>query len=368
MSLVEEIFLTIGLILFLIIALISVIIIFYYVIREVFLNKNKINEADEFFKKYGTWSVEQIQNRITLVNQFVVFEFFCLLVILLVLVHWNYIDLSPNMLQIQNIKGLFYDTVSYNLTCPNSTCLLSSSQSFSVEKFSVVIALLTGFVIYTYFFEMVGDVRSSNKIDETQKKYFGVFGNLWIFTAIYTLFIIILDIITGDFDVVKQIIPLVIGWINIFVAFPLPFCYPKKIESYELLEKFNKSSTANNDNSTSLIIFISTLLIAYIGYSLDFDIFLLIFLEITFLLIHLWIHKYRNLPHEKCTIILNNTQDSLEKSKILENVYIINELEDSFTIVSSKEANVQKTIMKSTVNQIIINKSQNSDTAVEAQK
>jgi hypothetical protein len=261
----------------------------------------------------------------------------------------------PEMLQLQNIKAFFYDNISYNLVCPNSTCSLSSNISFSLEKISIAIGLLGAFVVYAHFFEILGDNQVSKKYEETQKKYFGFFVNLWVFTAIYTLFVVILDVIKMDWDLVKQLLPLAIGWINVILLIPLPFYYRKNFENYQVIEGYNKIKNVDRNKSISSYIFILTILIAYLGYSLDFDILLLIFLEITLLLIYFWINKFQNLPSEKCSIEFIEKQNYSDVPNHLENVYIIEESEDSYTIIISGEKNKRK-IMKSIISQIFIPK------------
>jgi hypothetical protein len=350
-SSVGLIFTLLVIILILILAIVSIFILFYYGIRETIWKRGKNDDIDKLLKTYERWPVDKLQTRIELLNRFVIVEFFCFFSILLIGIWMNHVSLSPEMFQIQNIKAYFYNTISYNLTCPNSTCIFSSGVSFSLEKFSIVIGLMSGLVVYTYFFEMLGEIKLSKKINETQKKYFGFFGNMWVFTAFYTLFVLTLDVIKMDFNFEKQIIPLIVGWINVVVLIPLPFFYQKNCEKYKFIEDFNKSRVPDEYRSLSSYIFISTILLTYLGYSLGFDIFVLIFLEITLLLIHLWTSRFLNLPNEKCTIELNKKQENPETPEILENVYIIEEFEDSYIIVTPKEKKV--IIMKSSINQII---------------
>jgi len=207
---------------------------------------------------------------------------------------------------------------------------------------------------------MLGDDRNSKKYGETQKKYFGFFVNLWVFTAIYTLFAIIVDVIKMDFDIVKQLLPLTIGWINVIILIPLPYYYRKNFENYEAIEKFNEVKKTDKNDSISSYIFILTILVAYLGYSLDFDFLLLIFLEITLLLMYFWTKRFQNLPNEKCIIKLNEEQNysrspNFRNPPFLKDAYIIDENENSYTVILPTEED-KIIIMKSAIREIIIPK------------
>ncbi|MDO9550670.1 MAG: hypothetical protein Q7J03_06805 [Methanoregula sp.] len=357
-SLVTAIFVLLGILLLLLLAIASVAIIIYYVVIDIFFNKDKKNSVENDLKKYETWSFEKIKTRIELINKIVILEFFIALIVLVGLIWTNKVAINPETLQLQNIASFFYDNVSYTLNCPINSCTLSSNASFSLEKISIAIGLLGAIIVYAHFFEMLGDDRNSKKYGETQKKYFGFFVNLWVFTAIYTLFAIIVDVIKMDFDIVKQLLPLTIGWINVTILIPLPYYYRKNFENYEAIEKFNEVKKTDKNDSISSYIFILTILVAYLGYSLDFDILLLIFLEITLLLMYFWTKRFQNLPNEKCIIKLNEEQNysrspNFRNPPLLRDVYIIDENENSYTVILPNEED-KTIIMKSAIREIII--------------
>jgi hypothetical protein len=357
-SLTSSVFFILSILLLLLLAIGSLVILAYYVILDTFFNKDEEDNFDKTLKKYGSWSANAIHSRLKLIKKIVIAEFFIAFSILIYFIYTNRIILNPEIFQFQKIASSFYENNSFTLNCLTDSCLLSSSTSLSLEKISIVIGILGVIVIYVHFFEMLGDDRNLKKFEESQAKYFSFFKNLWVFTGLYTLFVIILYIIKNDPNIIYQMPPLVIGWINVYYLIPLPFYFRKNFENFQSIEKFNEDRKVDKSDSISSYVFILTLLIAYMGYCLNYDIFLLIFLEITLLLMYFWTKRFEKLPIAKYTIRFNVEANNPSSSNyyhtlFLKDVYIIEENEENILVITENGTNKIK-IMKSAIREIVI--------------
>jgi hypothetical protein len=346
---------------FLLIWTLFIIFLIYRLIIIIAKKENSIDFIQSSIDSIKNWSFERYKKHEQLVSTIIIAEFILSQVSLLFLITSQIIPITPDSFQIQKLMTFFYDRTSFNFLCPFNFCRIVSASSLSFEKVSIIVVFLSGLVIYTYFFEMLGTL--SKKMDETQKKYFGFFFNSFIFTLCYLLFILLFDlvVITQLFplknDLVNQIIPIwiptIVSGINIIAILPLAIFYKNNHEKYEFIQNFNKYRKNNpKEFGFSSHLFIITVVIAIIGYFQNFDLFVLVFLETTLLFMHFWTSRFQNLPHGKNTIILKKINDIWKRFERIENVFILEESKEGFYIIITED-NVQRKIMASSIEQII---------------
>lgn len=271
----------------------------------------------------------------------------------------NLMGIYLNSMNFSNLTEFLKNDVVYNLTCGNQTCHIIGGTNFSFENLSILIALLTGLIIYTHFFGMISEDPYISMKSETRKKYFWFFENLVWITLVYAFFIIfglIFGVIT---NFLFQIVLLAYAWINMILLFPISENFKKLFESYDNIEKFNQiakdkpnlpwyknTGILNKGNVISIYIFILTLEFAYFGFLFNINIFLLIFIESSFILMHIWVSRINHIPKDKHIL-------ELISGPPLEDVFVIDDITDEYYVIISKDTGVSK-IMKTYVKRIYI--------------
>jgi hypothetical protein len=270
-------------------------------------------------------------------------------------------------MNISNLTGFLKQDDAYNLTCGNFSCHLIHGSGFSFENLSIFIALLTGLIIYTHFFGMIREDPYLEMKSETRKKYFWFFENIfWI--ALWYTGLICLGVGIGLFTSNRliELFLFVYAWLNILLISPISENFKKYFDNYENIEKFNEMTNdtsklpwyksygiLNKGDVVSTYIFLITLEFAYLGYLFDFNILSLIFVESTFILIHIWVSRLNHIPQDKHTI-------ELTSGSPLKEVYIIEDITDEYYIVISKEIGISK-VMKSSIKQIFVKSDNETD-------
>ena len=323
--------------------------------------------------------IQSVYGRFILILFYIVVVFILLsIAIIWYLFNTQTLDIYLNSMDISSIIGFSQSSNEIQIICSNFTCSLIEKSSFSLEKFTILITFITGFVIYTYFFGILGE-RSRPMIwdYEERKKYFWFFENLAIITVIYTIFIlglIFLGMIETNRPVEFSFIA--IAWINIIIIAPIAKNFTETFKKYrdfavysymvENFEKWNKTlkwtniekwKTANRPDmlNTRLIsgisgfIFLITLELAFIGFIINFNILFTIFVIITFLTFHIWASKMTFLP-------TNMTNIELVSREILKDVFILQDISNEFVIVQTKE-DIRERIPMSSINKIIFHDS-----------
>ncbi|MCK9632040.1 MAG: hypothetical protein M0R30_10390 [Methanoregula sp.] len=264
-----------------------------------------------------------------------------------------------NSMNFSNLTEFLKNDIVYNLTCGNQTCHIIGGTNFSFENLSILIALLTGLIVYTHFFGMIGEDPYISMKSETRKKYFWFFENLVWITLVYAFFIIfglIFGVIT---NFLIQIVLLLYAWINMILLVPISENFKKLFEHYDNIEKFNKiakdkpnlpwyknTGILNKGDVISIYIFILTLEFAYFGFLFNINIFLLIFIESSFILMHIWVSRINHIPKDKHTL-------ELISGPPLEDVFVIDDITDEYYVIISKDMGVSK-IMKTFVKRIYV--------------
>lgn len=277
--------------------------------------------------------------------------------LVIVLTIKNQFGVFLNSMKISNITDYLQHSNSNNLTCGINHCTLNTGPSFSFENLSIVIVLITGLVIYAHFFRMISEDPFNTVKSETRKKYFSFFENLFWIAFVFS-FILIIGLLQGFVsDPEFQLVLLAYAWIHIIILGPIAHNFKTIFESYENIERFNKITLGdspetpwykryndlNQGDVFSTYIFLTTLEVALIGFLLNFNIFTLILIESTFILIHIWISRISQIPKNKHTLILLADPP-------IENVFILDDSSDEYYRILSKEYGIRK-IMKSAVKQ-----------------
>lgn len=348
--------------LLLILAILSVffLVIFFRITIQYFIEKlyKKIRSVSPFQKQ--PVSLEKTISHFKFVFNVISIQLFLFSSFLVyILKESNLMGVYLNSMNFSNLTEFLKNDVVYNLTCGNQTCHIIGGTNFSFENLSILIALLTGLIIYTHFFGMISEDPYISMKSETRKKYFWFFENLVWITLVYAFFIffgLIFGVIT---NFLIQIILLAYAWINIVMLVPISENFKKLFENYENIEKFNQiakdnpnlpwyknSGILNKGDVISIYLFILTLEFAYFGFLLNINIFLLIFIESSFILMHIWVSRINHIPKDKHTL-------ELISGPPLEDVFVIDDITDEYYVIISKEAGVSK-IMKTFVKRIYV--------------
>jgi hypothetical protein len=201
---------------------------------------------------------------------------------------------------------------------------------------------------------MISEDPFNNVKSETRKKYFSFFENLFWIALVYS-FILIIGILQGLItDSLFQFVLLAYAWAHIFLLVPVSQNFKEIFENYENIEKFNKVTrkkpktpwykqydALNYADVYSTYVFITTVEYAFIGFLLNLNIFTLILIESTFILMHIWISRIDQIPKDKHTLELSSDSP-------IKNVYILDDSSDEFYLILSRERGLCK-IMKSNV-------------------
>ena len=232
-----------------------------------------------------------------------------------------------------------------------------------LENISIFIILLSGFIVYAYFFGLVSSNPYEIMKNETQKKYFWFFENLFYIGFAYTFFIVA-GLTLSKFDVINpnEIAFFFYAWVDLILTMLIVNGYEKYQKNYDNIEKFNDFLNLKYEKKydkishflkrwlivkgevCSVLIFFLTLEFAYLGYLLNLNIFCLIFLESSLILTHMWISRISQTPKDKKNI-------ELKSKEKLKDVYIAGETDD-YLVIISKETGMSK-IMKSSIDQIL---------------
>ena len=329
-------------------------VIFFKKSIKVFFQKLYLKVQTKFPNKEQPFQFERTIKNFRMVFFVIVFEFFLISFFLSINLKIN--DLIANYLNSMNVSNLtdfLKKSEVYNFTCGNQTGQLIGGLNFSFENLSILIAALTGLFIYTYFFRMIGEDPNNSIKSETRKKYYWFFENLFWISLAYT-FLVILGVSLGmKIDIFISSL-LVFAWFNIFLLIPISTNLRKISENYDNIEKFNKIINENSGiikysilgkgDAISIYIFFMTLEFAYFGYAFSLNIFSLILVESSLILMHIWVSRISQIPTHKQTI-------ELTSGSPLKDVYIINDIPDEYYVVVSKDIGVCK-VMKSSVKQI----------------
>jgi len=259
------------------------------------------------------------------------------------------------------------------LLCGDKICLITHNPSLSIENFTIILSLLSGFIILTYF---LGHIENSQNLLSDQqgegKKYF------WFFFLITVLsFVLMVSELTSsipnlinhnaiNLDVYSLGLSF-LALLNLLLILNFAIRYHTIIQDFELLKTQNdllEEIASQNDEKPMMVhiinkfenqilrvnffsgfIFVTIVLTVFYAYAIrDVNIFSIIFFESSLILLHIAITRVYLMPSKLFKIELN------DKSSI-KNAFLILETGDYYLIMCSK--NDRRKIMKHAINQII---------------
>ena len=247
----------------------------------------------------------------------------------------------PDLVSVQHLKEVIF--------IQNST----TGSIVSLENFSLLLSVISIFIIYFYFFNILSKHKRGNKPSEHHEKYLSVFFS----TVIIMLFVAFL-VLGADFSstaidpsrIAKDCALWLFGSINIAIAFIFPKYFLPNYKKYEFIDSLRKMPTTVSDEMTSDFIFLSTLLLAVLAYFLNFNLVLVIYVICILLVNHNWCSQVRLLPKEMMNIEFHEGKSSIINE--MSNVFIIGKTSHDCFIVLDKENNISY-VMKNAVVRII---------------
>jgi hypothetical protein len=259
------------------------------------------------------------------------------------------------------------------MLCGNEICSISSSSSFSIENFTVLLSLISGLIILTYFLGYIEN--SQNLLSDQQgegRKYFW----FYLMITLLSLVLMLLELnssipnIINRGEVSLDLYSLglsLLALLNIIMIINFAIRYNSIIQDFELLKTqtglldeiasqsdekpmishlINKIDTLIlGVNFFSGFIFVTIVLTAFYAYTIrSVNIFSIIFFECTLVFLHIAITRVYLMPRRLFKIELNNNSS-------IKDAFILFENSDYYQILCPK--NHRRKIMKQAIIQLI---------------